>query len=398
MVRREQLRLHRIFQRLLLLSLAVPGGLQACSNSSSGTGEPGADGGNDAGTDSTVRADTGAGDSARVDSGAGDTSTGDRAGDGGSTCQMSDPYYADASYVQLPDSGPDSPYYPCYYFVDLPCGSDATTGTGNTACYLYLNECTSICTLDGGFVDCLYWQGQGCLDGSLTAQPGQPATIACGVCNGVGRRPRGLRKPRRARAMNLLGEYFAQAAHLEAASVVAFERLRDELRAHGAPSELVEVAARSIRDEVRHARVTTRLARRYGAIPSAPRTGRARVRSLESFAVENAAEGCVRETFGAMLATWQAAHAREKRIRRSMARIAHDETRHAALAWAVARWAEGRLDERARRRVVAARRTAVARLMRDLGAELPPAVRADAGLPSAREARALAAAMTEVWS
>ena len=42
-------------------------------------------------------------------------------------------------------------------------------------------------------------------------------------------------------------------------------------------------------------------------------------------------------------------------MRRTFARIAADETRHAALSWAVARWAERRLDAAARARIAAAR-------------------------------------------
>jgi len=70
------------------------------------------------------------------------------------------------------------------------------------------------------------------------------------------------------------------------------------------------------------------------------------VRSLYEIAVE----GCVRETFGALEATFQAKNANDPQIRRVMRRIAEDETRHAALAWRVAAWIEPRLSDRQRRR------------------------------------------------
>jgi ribulose kinase len=68
--------------------------------------------------------------------------------------------------------------------------------------------------------------------------------------------------------------------------------------------------------------------------------------------------------------------------------IARDETRHAALAWEVARWAEGRLDTRARARVRDAMREAV-RSLRDEVATVPRDAAAELGLPSGVEARAL---------
>lgn len=52
--------------------------------------------------------------------------------------------------------------------------------------------------------------------------------------------------------------------------------------------------------------ITRRLAARYGATAPRPRVERAPVRSLEDIAVENAVEGCVRETFGALVGAWQA--------------------------------------------------------------------------------------------
>jgi hypothetical protein len=90
-------------------------------------------------------------------------------------------------------------------------------------------------------------------------------------------------------------------------------------------------------------------------------------RSLESIARENAVEGCIHETFGALQLRWQAKHARAATDRRLFARIAADETRHAALAWLVAQWAEPLLDARARQRVDAARSRATRALRKKLG-------------------------------
>src|SRR5581483_8821062 len=79
----------------------------------------------------------------------------------------------------------------------------------------------------------------------------------------IGRRPEGLA---RAKSHGVgVGAFFADAARLEAASVVAFERLAEELRARGAPDDLVRDVLRAARDEVRHARSTKRMAERFGA-------------------------------------------------------------------------------------------------------------------------------------
>jgi hypothetical protein len=183
-----------------------------------------------------------------------------------------------------------------------------------------------------------------------------------------GRRPAGLRNATFGSVGDEARRWLAL-AHLEAASVVAFERLADELSSHGAPEQLRVRALRSAGDEVRHARAMESLARRAGA-PEA-RTPAVRVRAagrrtLERIARENAVEGCVRETFGAALAGLAAECAGDARVRATLRRVARDETRHAELAWDVARWIEGKLQPSERRRVERARARAVERLGREV--------------------------------
>jgi hypothetical protein len=212
--------------------------------------------------------------------------------------------------------------------------------------------------------------------------------------NSTGRRTAGLREPS-FRTTALRG-YLAQAAYLEAASIDAFLRLAGELALHGAPRRLIARALRAADDERRHARVMTRLAR-LDAVPIVeieavpPRT-------LEEVARENAVEGCVNETFGAALATFQAQAAGDQRLRTAMKRIALDETGHAELAFAVARWAEPRLDRAARARVRESRREAAARLGRVVDVKAPPWA-ARAGLMPRPMAREVVARMTrDLWS
>jgi rubrerythrin len=170
-------------------------------------------------------------------------------------------------------------------------------------------------------------------------------------CNGItGRRPLGLHPPRIPRRAPL-GDYFAANAHLESASVRAFRDLAGWLAAFGAPPRLARLARRSAEEERGHARAAARLARRFGGMTARPRTRRVPSPTLVELLEDDAVEGCVKETFGALLATWQAAHASDRGVRRTMRRIALDETRHAALAWEILEWGLTRLSAEERRRL-----------------------------------------------
>lgn len=136
-----------------------------------------------------------------------------------------------------------------------------------------------------------------------------------------------------------LGDHLAQLAHDEAVSVASFDRLARELASAGAPRVLVGRAQRAARDERRHARTMARLAEEHGG---SVRFGAARplpARPIAVWAVENAIEGCAGETYGALVAAYQARHVGDERTRRALARIARDEAEHARLAWDVHAWA-----------------------------------------------------------
>lgn len=249
---------------------------------------------------------------------------------------------------------------------------------------------------DGGILCDSLCNGSGYLSCQLVSSQGQKMVKCYHDC--TGRRPCGL-LPASFGDCDEIGEYFARMAHLEAASVAAFRRLERELAFHGAPRSLSRAARRATREEIRHARMTRALAERNSGTYVPPRIAATEPRSLEAMAIENVVEGCVRETFGALMATWQAANAVDPTVKRAMQTIARDETRHAALAWRVAAWLEPRLEEGSRRRLSAAQREAV----RELGAELDtspsPRLAAVAGIPSAMAARAMLAAMSDgLWS
>lgn len=223
-------------------------------------------------------------------------------------------------------------------------------------------------------------------DGGIVEMVICEAPFACD-----GRRPEGLCSDGAvATGTPALGALFAKMAHLEAASVPAFERLADELAAHGAPAHLVRAARRSAREEVRHAEAMESLARRHGAPMPELKVAPFQARSLEALAIENAVEGCVRETFGALLAGWQARSAEDATVRESLGTIAPDELRHAELSWAIDAWALEQLSSEARERVESARREAWRQLEQDAAAShLTDEVTRLSGLPSAEVAQRL---------
>jgi hypothetical protein len=82
-----------------------------------------------------------------------------------------------------------------------------------------------------------------------------------------------------------------------------------------------------------------------------------------------------------------------------MRRVADDEVRHAELAWAVARWVEGQLSPAARGRVRRAKLRAVERALRTACRTTHVAVVAQLGVPTPREARAIALALARtLWA
>jgi hypothetical protein len=182
-----------------------------------------------------------------------------------------------------------------------------------------------------------------------------------------------------------LGEYFARAAADEAAAVYAFRRLAREIAAHDGPRSLVVSAERAAREEVRHVMLMTMLARRHGARVTLPVAPALPVRPLDRVARENAQEGCVRETLGAMVVAVQSVRARDGLVRRVLRRIARDEAGHAALSWSVARWTEWRLGPRG----TAPAKQAMVEAIAELHWQPPVqnAIAAEVGLPTAGDVR-----------
>ena len=208
-----------------------------------------------------------------------------------------------------------------------------------------------------------------------------------GAC--IGRVPAGLVSHSEDRGFDALGDHLAHCAHLEAASVYAFERLARELEAHGAPRPLIDRALAAADDEKRHAQVVGALAQARGAALVEPAVKALPVRTLQEVALENAVEGCVRETYGALVGAYQAARAQDEDLRRAMHSIASDEARHAALSYDVHTWASERLDTTTRVQIREAQRVQLAELHDECRREPDPRVALEAGLPSAAAASSM---------
>lgn len=194
---------------------------------------------------------------------------------------------------------------------------------------------------------------------------------------------------RRVERATSLGARLAEMASLEAAAIVAFERLARELEAFGAPRELVLRAKRSALDETRHATRVASIAVELGGVVSPIAIVPATERDLLALAIENAVEGTVRETYGAALATYQAEVARDPRLARLFRDIAVDETHHAALSLDLARWLDTQLSDAERATVRAARDAAAEALHEELGVAIDACERDAMGLPDPTMARAL---------
>jgi hypothetical protein len=214
-----------------------------------------------------------------------------------------------------------------------------------------------------------------------------------------GRRPAQWAAPAMRGRPGALAAWLSGTAHMEAVSVGAFSMLAAELKAHGAPPTMVSAARAAIQDERRHARVMGRLAvRRGGRAPAARSVRPGQPADLEAVAKQNAVEGCVRETFAAAVACRQAEAARDVEVRDAMKVIAIEETRHAALSFAIHEWARTRLSRAARARVRAARQEAGEALIAELASPETEELRQAVGLPDAAEAVRMAGALrARVW-
>jgi hypothetical protein len=143
-------------------------------------------------------------------------------------------------------------------------------------------------------------------------------------------------------------------AHLERASIAAFDELGRWLAERGAPAGLVQRCREAAADEAIHAGLFDGLVRRAGAEPAAVVQGAAAVDAVRDVALHNARGGCVGEAFAAVVAAFQGRRVGDPELRAVFSRVAADELRHGQLAWDLHAHLRSTLDDAAQREVDAA--------------------------------------------
>lgn len=203
----------------------------------------------------------------------------------------------------------------------------------------------------------------------------------------AGWRPRAT--PARVAREPRLAGWYARAAANEAGSVQSFRLLARELRKTPLGRRYEPRLRRAAQDEIRHARAMRAEAQRYGATPVGNEFRAVRERSLLEIALENAREGCVEETYAALIAQVQALRLSSAETGRTFDQIAADETRHAELAWDLHFAIRLELEELERAQLDAALRGFIDDLSARTSCAMPVEVAAELGLPDARLDRAL---------
>ncbi len=203
-----------------------------------------------------------------------------------------------------------------------------------------------------------------------------------------GRRPAGLDVAPSAGWLRSVSEHLREVAFMETAAIWAFDELCADLKRVGAPLSLQARAAQAREDEVAHACIMHAELQRRGLTPRTSVAPPPRTQSLLELARLNATEGCVRETYGALLANHQGAYATDPALRRAFTRIARDEAEHAELSLDLGAWLDTQLSADERAEVARAKADAVIALFEECARlDASKEVREEAGMPTARVAQ-----------
>jgi len=214
----------------------------------------------------------------------------------------------------------------------------------------------------------------------------------------AGRLPAGLQAHEVVEYQDDLGRYFSEVAFLEEAAVQAFEWLAMELESLKAPDEFVQRARQAADEEREHTQMTRLLAKMYNAPVPTVEVMPFTMRSLSEIAIENAVEGCVRETYASLMAQWQSLRASSPEVRAVMSRIADEETGHAALSWAIDEWITPKLGPEEREQKDKAQRDMVDTLFAHHQKDPSLAMMEVAGFPSAAQSQVLLQNLkAQVW-
>lgn len=193
-------------------------------------------------------------------------------------------------------------------------------------------------------------------------------------------------------------KYFERCAHFEWVSVSSFRRLASELSVHGAPSNLIHRARSFAYDEVRHTQQMEALVSEAGGnVVARARVSPLPIRPLLEMALENAIEGCVRETFGALIACVRAKRAHSPLVREIMNEIADDESRHSELGFEILEWSRAQLSAEENVYINVALESAIVDL--ETWETLPSHIVAELGDPTPSERRPLIETLrARVWA
>jgi hypothetical protein len=227
-----------------------------------------------------------------------------------------------------------APYFACLTSDDA-CGADAQCPGGMCARAEGVRECYEHTPFPCGE------PGRPFLVGAEIRRA--PLRAGGGWCDASIEPAEGLDARQRAS----VARHYREAALLEHASIAAFARFTLQLLELGAPAELCSAAQEAMGDETLHAQLCFTLASRYAGQPLAPgplsMSGVLAPATLDDVARLCLLEGCVGETLAAIEAAEALAGATDPEVRRALERIAHDERRHAELAFRFVAWA---LDQR----------------------------------------------------
>ncbi|MEM6996272.1 MAG: ferritin-like domain-containing protein [Myxococcota bacterium] len=273
-------------------------------------------------------------------------------------------------------------------FEDFRTGHDTDEERCEAACF-FIARAAGDRGGNGEVTSCLASVADG---GAPWVEGNEDVAVACsiestqaGFC--TGRRPLGHAEA--TLAVDSVGTWLSVHAHLECASVFAFDELAQWLAERAAPSDLIGRCRAAARDEVRHAAALGALARRHGVeVPEVRSEEHAR--DLVSVALHNAVEGCVREAFAAIVASHQAQRAKTAELREVFETIDRDELRHGQLAWDLHAWFMQRLSPEERQGVAKAQAAAVAELV-EIAADNARRTPAELGWPSPARAKNMAA-------
>ena len=133
-----------------------------------------------------------------------------------------------------------------------------------------------------------------------------------------------------------------EVARAEHSSVASFSRFNLQLMQLGAPADLVARSTAAIADEIRHARDAFGMASELAGVSYTAGTldvaSAGEASDVQAALLEAIREGCINETVSATFVREAANRAADPEVAEMLSRVAEDETRHAELSWAFARW------------------------------------------------------------